>query len=456
MLDASLALPYGGENRARHFLLLVLDRERRRLYASPRWPDPMPPGLPDLAAYQAQPLMPAPFPEPPLWSPRRPGEPDPARARPGGPFGPGRMNRNARGPGLGPEGMPPRLALRRPLLRTVALEGRPWRLLLMGSDNLTLALAVDLSDVLAEGRSQIRVLALAAPLALLLLAGAGWLLAAQALRPVRILTDVARNLTAKGLDRRIQTPGADREFQALTDVINGMLDRLETSFHQAARFSADAAHELKTPLAILHGQLEQALQRAPAASQEQQTYAALLDEVQRLTGIVRKLLLLAQSDAGHLRLGLEPVDLSQELDALLEDLPLLGPGLSLRRAIEPDVRVRADPDMLRNVLRNLLSNAVRYNRPDGAIACTLRPSDGRAELLLENSVAPGQPLDFARLFERFYRGDRARNRLVDGTGLGLSLAREISRAHGGDLTAEPAGEEGWIRFRLSLPLAPLT
>jgi heavy metal sensor kinase len=289
-------------------------------------------------------------------------------------------------------------------------------------------------------------------MALLLLATAGWLLAGQALRPVKVLTKVAGGITAQGLDQRVQAGGADQEFQALIDVINGMLNRLENSFGQAARFSADAAHELKTPLTILQGQLNQALHSAPAGSDEQRTYADLLEEVQRLKSIVRKLLLLAQSDAGRLRLSLESVDLTAEIEALCEDAPVLAPGVTLQADLSPHVSVMADPDLIRQVLQNLLSNAIKYNRDGGAIECHLRQDGAAVHFTLANTTDSGAGIDRERLFDRFYRGDPSRNRKVDGSGLGLSLAREISRAHGGDLILEPGETRtGWIAFRLTLP-----
>jgi heavy metal sensor kinase len=423
--DTSLASLYG-EQRPRQFLVRVLDRSGAPLYESARWPRSLTNerlGIQPLPAEERR--APDARPQFDTYRPLRRGGP-------------------------GDEQLPPPPPLKHPRFLTLPIDGVLWRLTVTGTDAMTLVVGADLSDYRAELRRHWGTFAVAGPIALFLLASGGWLLAGQALRPVRVLAQVAEGLTAEGLDRRVDTPGADREFQALTDVINGMLNRLEKSFLQAARFSADAAHELKTPLTILQGQLEQAVQHAPSASQEQRTYADLLEEVQRLKGIVRKLLLLAQSDSGQLRLSLEPVCLNDELAALFEDLPLVAPGLTLRHDLAPNVRVQADPDLLRQVLQNLFSNAFKYNRENGEIACSLRLEGARAVLAVSNTIDPETRIDRERLFDRFYRGDRSRNRKVDGTGLGLSLAREITRAHGGELTADPP-QEGRVTFRLSLP-----
>jgi heavy metal sensor kinase len=421
--DASLAA-MAGEERPRQFFLKVFNRDGFPIYTSPRWPAALSDIRLNVADYVSQ-KGPPDFRPPPR--PPRPG------GRPG-------------------EEPPPRLLVKRPRFITVQIEGRPWRLIMMGTEIATLVVGLDLADFQAELQRHWNAFAVASPIALLLLATAGWLLAGQALRPVKVLTQVASNITAKGLDQRVQVKGADQEFQALIDVINDMLLRLEKSFGQSARFSADAAHELKTPLTILQGQLNQALHSAPAGSEEQRTYADLLEEVQRLKGIVRKLLLLAQSDAGQLRLALERVDLTAEIEALCEDAPLLAPGLAIQTDLAPQVTVMADPDLLRQVVQNLFSNATKYNRAGGALECRLRQEGPTVVFTLANTTESGVGLDRERLFDRFYRGDPSRNRKVDGSGLGLSLAREISRAHGGELSLD-AGEtrDGWIAFRLTLP-----
>ena len=464
--DDSLTSIYGEDTR-RRFLMQVTGPNGAAIYASPHWPATLtganlfPSDLGDFRD-MPEPLLPprpnaGPSDEPPPDMGMADGRNGRLGARPNEEPRPdpdmigGHNGRaNLRPPGKEP---PHRMRLTAPHFMTVRAAGQDWRFIAMRNPNVTLLLGTDMAELQAELARLKIAYATALPLGLLFLASGGWLLARQALRPVQILTRVAGSITAKGLDQRVQAGDADQEFRSLIDVINGMLNRLEVSFRQSARFSADAAHELKTPLTILQGQLNQALRSAPADSDEQRTYADLLDEVQRLKAIVRKLLLLAQSDSGQLRLSLQQVCVNRELEALFEDLPLLAPGLKLNQNLSPDINVMADADLLRQVLQNLISNAVKYNHEHGTLSCALRQEAGLAILSVSNTITPGMKIEKERLFDRFYRGDAAHNRKVDGTGLGLSLAREISRAHGGDLTVEEA-REGWISFRLSLPLTP--
>jgi signal transduction histidine kinase len=330
--------------------------------------------------------------------------------------------------------------------------GRTWRLAVLGNEDINLVVGQDLAEFDSELRWARHVTLAVAPPVLLLLAAGGWLLAVRALRPVRVLAHMTGGITARRLGRRVPASEADREFRDLIDTVNGMLDRLEKSFHQAARFSADAAHELKTPLTLLQGQLELAMRTAPADSPEQRTYAGLLEEVHRLKTIVTKLLLLAKADSEQLKLGLERLDLSREVEALCGDARGTAPGLTLRTDIAPGVAAMADRDLLQHAMGNLVSNAVAYNRENGVIEFRLRREGEKAVLTISNTTAPGTRLNPDRVFERFYRGDTAHSRQVDGVGLGLSLAREIARAHGGDLRLSDCRED-WVSFDLSLPVA---
>lgn len=350
-------------------------------------------------------------------------------------------------PGLRPGMRPPPLA--RPVFLNLRADEAAYRFVVIRNERVAVALGRDMRSFEAEGARLAGAILLSILAGLLLIAAGGYFLAERALRPVRVITRTAERVTAKGLHERIAIAGADGEFQRLVNVFNQMLDRLERSFHQATRFSADAAHELQTPLAILQGQLEQAIQEAESASQEQENYGKLLEEVQRLKAIIRKLLLLARADGGRLEVHKQTVDLSRMVEAVCEDIAVIAPELKVHKKVQSGLTVEADPDLLRQVVQNLVNNAIKYNEADGEIRLRLRDRKGRVTLDVANT-GPGIPEgERSRVFERFFRADKARSRDKDGVGLGLSLAREIARAHGGDLVLERA-DRAWTVFALTL------
>jgi heavy metal sensor kinase len=323
---------------------------------------------------------------------------------------------------------------------------------MLGTPETTLIVGLNLAALQAEMHRVRTLFLLALPAALGLIGAGGWWVAGRALRPLRTIAQIAERVTARGLDQRIPPWSEDPEIGRLIDILNRMMDRLETSFRQAVRFSADASHELKTPLAVMQGELENALQAALPGSREQQVLANLLEETQRLKAITRSLLLLAQADAGQLPLTLDRVNLSTALGDLTEDLEALAAEARVRLEVKAgsETWVKADCPLLRQAILNLLQNAFRYNESDGWIAVTLGRRDGQVQLEVANS-GPGIPeADQPRLFDRFFRADAARSRHVDGLGLGLSLAREIVRAHGGTLTLKESGP-GRTCFVLALP-----
>jgi signal transduction histidine kinase len=206
---------------------------------------------------------------------------------------------------------------------------------------------------------------------------------------------------------------------------------------------------LKTPLTILQGRLEQALHRATDAA-TQAGLTDMLDEVGRLAAITRKLLLLSQADAGQLALHRTAVDLAEMLNTLVADAQMLATGQRVSSTVAPGLRTQGDALLLRQLFNNLLSNALRYGRPGGWMAVSGRQQTGGVEVVFANATAPLGAAQRARFFNRFHRGDGAHNRAVDGHGLGLSLSREIARAHGGDLTLQ-ASPDDEVRLRLWLP-----
>jgi len=359
---------------------------------------------------------------------------------------------------FGPPGRPPMMhgprssRMKRPVFQTMQTSAGDWRVGILGNDSVTMVIGVSLAEYHREAARVRNAFLLVVPLGLLVLAGGGWLLATQALRPIRLITRTAAGITARGLDKRIPFLSADSDLRELAEVINGMLYRLEKGFRQAVRFSADAAHELQTPLTVLQGEIEDAVQRAPLGSDEQERFSGLLEETQRLKAIMQKLLLLARADAGQLTLSLEPVDLSALLEDSIEDVKAIAPQLRVERQIAPKVRVMADGDLLAQVVRNMTTNAVKYNFENGWVRFELRASGQTALFTLSNTGAQIPEEDREKIFDRFYRVDKSRSRRVGGAGLGLSLAREIARAHHGDLVLDPS-RDGIISFTLTMPLA---
>jgi signal transduction histidine kinase len=453
--EADLAQTTGLEAEAWP-VLLVQDFEGNPLHQSAPWPAGLTPEI--VRSHRIEPPQRGPGEGPPPERPLPPRRPGPPEGRP----------RDGQGPRFGPNGRPPfddrrgppPMDDRRgpppigpPSFFTWQADGVEWRIGVFATPRHTLALGLNY-DFYNARMSQVRAALIAAlALGLACIAAGGYFVASRALRPVRLLGDTAQRVTARGLHERIPTGVEDVEFQQVIEIFNGMLERLERSFYQATRFSADASHELKTPLTILQGMLEEGVQQAPAGSREQERYGELLEEVQRLKAITQKLLLLSRADAGQLQIDRQPVDLSVIVEDVCDDIAALAPGLRVKSEIPPSVLVSGDPILLRQVVQNLTNNAMQYNAPPGRVWVLLRPRAGMAHLTVINSSIDLTPDQRARLFERFYRVDAARSREQGGSGLGLSLAREIALAHGGTLELIRS-EPGTTAFALSLPLRP--
>jgi heavy metal sensor kinase len=287
------------------------------------------------------------------------------------------------------------------------------------------------------------------PISLILTALGAWLLSAFALKPINRLRESMKAVTPTALDQRLSGAAQDQEFKELITAYNTMLERLERSFQQASRFSSDAAHELKTPLTILRGRIEQ-VRRKAGDDELRADLSDLLDEVSRLSAITRKLLLLSHADAGKLELSLTQVDLTNILTEVMADAQLMAEDKVLTASIPDNLSLKGDALLLRQLINNLLSNSIRYSSPGGFISVQATQSCGMIEVRFANSSrAIAQP-ERLRFFERFFRGDAAHNRAVEGNGLGLSLAFEIAKAHKGDLALQPSSETE-VHLLLTLP-----
>ncbi|MEG4575887.1 ATP-binding protein [Microcoleus sp. N3A4] len=443
--------------------LLVTDRDGNLLYRSSQWQDgldanslwrslPQPPPDPARIPFQLEPPPPPnslypPPPHPPhsLYPPP-PDRPPPDRIDS---FSP-----RERRP---PPDRPPQFdrpnfpQVFQAKLATQRTSKAVWRVGAIHSPQTQIAIAVNLQAIDREMASIGNIFLISIPAVLLFVAGGAWLISRSILYPIGRLTMAIRNVTVQGLDRRVPVGSTDIEFVQLIFVFNQMLERLERSFKQASRFSGDAAHELKTPLAILQGQLERALHQVESGSEVQQTLSNLLDEVRRLSEITRKLLLLSLADAGRMNLNSVEVNMSALLSEIAEDMELLAPHLDVQMTIAPNLYIKGDRDLLVQVLQNLVGNAIKYNLPKGWLRLQANCQEKRVIVKIVNSSQDISLRERDRIFERFHRGDSTQIQKIEGSGLGLSLAREIARAHGGDIQLDAAilGQTGFI---LSLPV----
>ncbi|MCB1086955.1 MAG: HAMP domain-containing protein [Verrucomicrobiae bacterium] len=381
------------------------------------------------------------------------GPPPEGMGRPPLPKGPPPPRQDPRGAG------PPRPDAELPVeFSNAQLSGKNWRLGVAQDRGFTVLIGQELSSVTTELSRIRRWFLVALPVGLLLIGGGGWLVAKRAMRPVRIITETARKISAAGLDERIPPAARDSpELAKLVDVLNAMMDRLERSFHHAVRFSADVSHELKTPLAVMQGEIEAALRECAPGSREEQGLLSLGQETQRLKAITKSLMLLSQADSGRLPIKRETFSLSDELEAVCEDAEILcgEAGLDLICDTKSGVTIHSDPILLRQAIQNLVSNAVKYNRPEGWVSVILRRfSDAGPSVITVSNSGPGIPeADRDKIFDRFYRVDKARTRSIDGFGLGLNLTQEIVRALGGTLSLSGASEDE-TRFEITLPDHP--
>lgn len=289
-------------------------------------------------------------------------------------------------------------------------------------------------------------------------AGAAWLIAGAGVRPVGdIIATLAAITDGRSLHKRLG--GADDagdELARLAATVNDMIGRLETSFGGLRRFTADASHELKTPLTVLRASIERAM-TSPGGSNEQLRHLEeALHEVARMTDLVNGLLTLARADEGRFDLVRDVVLLDAVLRDVAETAQILGEPASLEVRIAEcqPVTVEGDATRLRQLLLNLVTNAIKYTPAGGQVTLSLVEEDGSAEVTVRDTGIGISAADLPFIFDRFWRADRSRSRTSGrgGTGLGLAIAQYIAQAHGGTLTARSRLTRGSV-FTLRLPQA---
>ncbi|MGA8659588.1 MAG: ATP-binding protein [Chthoniobacterales bacterium] len=336
---------------------------------------------------------------------------------------------------------------------TIRMRGKQYRMGTFRRHGLELRIAADMVAIEEDATERAITIASALPVMVVLTAFGGWWIARKALRPVHAIATAAEEITAARLDRRLPVPAVEDEIGRLTKVLNAMIDRLDVSFRQAVRFSADASHELKTPLTVLRTSIEDLLESPTLSEADRSAVADLLEQTLRLSSVTDSLLLLSRADAWQLQLDLESTNVCEIIRACVDDARILAEPreIQIEENLPSALYAKVDSGRLTQILLNLLENAIKYNLDHGLVKIAAGPEVAKKILWITigNTGQEIRPEIAPQLFERFFRDDPQAG--IPGHGLGLSIARELARAHGGEVTLAQS-RDGWTEFRISLPL----
>ena len=280
-----------------------------------------------------------------------------------------------------------------------------------------------------------------------------WLLSRRILAPVEQMTCIAERISASNLSERINQSKIKTELDRLAQVLNRMFGRLQASFERQARFTADASHELRTPTSVVLAQSELALAKPRSPEEYREALESCYQAAKRMASLVDGLLTLARIDAGQLGIHRGPVNLRQ----VVESAVILLKPLADRRQVElkcdlQTAQVNGSAEDLGQVVANMLSNAVMYNREGGEVRLHLDAAERDAVLTVSDTGIGIEESDLPRVFERFYRVEKTRSGNSGGIGLGLAICREIVRSHGGTIDVASVLGEG-TAFTVRLPLS---
>jgi heavy metal sensor kinase len=331
---------------------------------------------------------------------------------------------------------------------TVDSRGR-WRIVNVqapGPDRLlTVQVARSLAVFDHEMAELLVTLCLTGAGTLLIAIAGGYFLARRALRPVQHMTRTANQIGADQLHRRIEVDNPADELGALGQTLNRMIERLERSFTEIRLFTADASHELRTPLTAIRTEAEVALGKSPD-KEHQQILGSILEECDRLTRLTEQLLTLSREDAGVSKQVCEAVDLAALVRGVVDTMRLLAESKGLRLGLEEQgpVEIHGDPARLRQVFYNVIDNAIKYTPEGGSIEVRVESLSKEARVSVTDTGIGIPPEHLERVFDRFYRVDKARSRDQGGTGLGLTIARSIVIAHSGKMELKSTLGQGTI------------
>ncbi len=334
------------------------------------------------------------------------------------------------------------------------LQSKSMRLAATKTDKMQILVGYPFEEISSILNELFSVLILIIPVSFLISIIAGWFLARKSLKPVDQIARTAREISSFNLSQRIPPNEIDDEIGRLITTFNEMIDRLQKSFEQTKQFSVNASHELRTPLTILRGEIEIALKSNKTPEEYVSTLNSLLDEVIRMSSIIDSLFTLTKSDAGQTDFHMEELSLDNLIMELYEDSEHLAKKKNITVLLNrlDEVKIKGDKLKLRQLFLNLIDNAIKYNIEMGKVEISLIKEGNSACVIISDSGIGIPKESVSKIFERFYRVDKARSREAGGSGLGLSIAKWIIDLHKGSIEVESDTGRG-TTFTVKLPIA---
>jgi len=292
------------------------------------------------------------------------------------------------------------------------------------------------------------------PSLLLCAAAGGYWISTRALAPVDQIAQTARTISAQNLSSRLVVPKTGDELQRLSETLNGMLERLEAAFKKITQFTADASHELRTPVAVMRTRAELSLRKARSAEEYRDVIAEVLTELEKTAGLIEQLMFLARADSGAETLHFTNTNVAEVLREACHQGSALAEAkqIGFRERISGDpMWIQGDATSLRRLFLILIDNAVKYTPANGQVEVSLQRNDGYAVAQVRDTGIGIAEADLPNVFERFYRADKARTRESGGVGLGLSIGRWITEVHAGTIEVHSSPGRGSM-FQIRLPI----
>lgn len=332
-------------------------------------------------------------------------------------------------------------------------SGQQLRLAISRDQYMKVYVAYPLSEIWDLLGSLFSIFLYIIPVALLASVFGGYFLAVRTLKPVDSITTTARAITAQNLDQRIHHSGVDDELGRLVSTFNEMITRLKNSFDQIQQFSIDVSHELRTPLTIMRGEIELGLRTKQTSDSYKEILISSHEEILRMIVIIENLLTIAKGDYGKISHAFQDVWLRPIMRELFEDSKFLAEQKKITVSLQQldDTLVWGDPGRIRQMILNLIDNAIKYTPEHGAVELSLIREEGKALIKVKDSGIGIPKEEQQKVFDRFFRVDKARSREMGGSGLGLSIVKWIVDIHGGSISLESEMQKG-STFTIMLPL----